>query len=190
VKSYSVSQQAALAAAHRAEVLFIEVDFSSGVQRYCTAAVPMTWGGYTWTGGVNPTSIEPIRETEQAEAVGHKIKLSGVPSSQRAIVLAEHIQGRRITFWRADLDVTAYTIIGTPVKEAESLLDTATLIDEDDGTLTIEVELESKMARFLRANVLRYTAADHQQLYPSDTICRFTPQTGRTVVWPSAAFFR
>ena len=190
MKAYSSAQQSAIAASHHAECLFIEVDFTSGVQRYCTAGASMSWSGYTWTGGVDPSWIEPLRETEDSEAVGAKIRLSGVPSSQRSLALAEHIQGRRITIWIAPMSVTTYALIETPVKEFEGLLDVANLIDADDGTLTIEVEIESKMARFLRVNVRRYTDRDHQQRYPGDTICRFTQQAERTVIWPAATFFR
>lgn len=195
-KSLTVSQDAAIAADLHAECLLIEVDLSSGVQRYTTAGTTLPAArfdpgsrGLDWIGGVNPGAIAAVRETEQSEAVGLQLRLSGVPSSQRALVLNEHIQSRRLTIWLAPMTLDAFQFIDTPVKEFEGLLDTMTLDYADDGTITITVDVESKMARMLRPNLRRYTDRDHQQRFPGDTIMRFTSQTERTVVWPSANYF-
>jgi hypothetical protein len=189
-RSLTGGQDAALSAAHHVECLFIEVDFASGVQRYTTAAAPMPWNGFTWQGGVDPSVIGVLRETEQGEQVGLQIRLSGVPSSQRAIALAEHIQGRRLSVWVAPMSVTTYALEGTPILDFQGLMDAPEIDDAEDGTMTITVDVESKEARFLRPNVRRYTDRDHQQRFPNDTICRFTSQTEKTIVWPKASFFR
>ena len=189
-RSLTAPQITALAGAHHVECLFIEVDFTSGVQRYTTAAAPMTWNGFTWAGGVDPAVLGVLRETEQGEQVGLQIRLSGVPSSQRAIALGEHIQGRRLSVWVAPMSVDTYALVDTPILDFQGLMDSPELDDAEDGTMTITVDVESKEARFLRANVRRYTDRDHQQRFPNDTICRFTSQTEKTIVWPKAAFFR
>jgi hypothetical protein len=189
-RSLTVGQQSAIAAAHHVECLFIEVDFPSGVQRYTTAAAPMTWNGNTWQGGVDPAWLGPIRETEQSESVGLQVRLSGISSAQRSLALNTHMQGRRMTIWFAPMDASTYALLGTPIKEFEGLIDSPEIEDAEDGTMTITVEVESRAARLLRSGVRRWTDRDHQQQYPGDGFCRFTSQTEKVLVWPSAAFFR
>ena len=189
-RSLTISQQAALEAQHHVECLFIEVDFPSGIQRYTTAAAPMSWNGNTWQGGVDPSIIAPIRETEQSEAVGLQIKLSGVSSAQRALVLGTHMQSRRLSIWVAPMSAATYALVGDPILDFQGLIDTPEIEDSDDGTMTITVDVESRAARLLRPRISRYTDRDHQRRHPGDTICRFTSQTERVIVWPSASYFR
>lgn len=192
-KSISVSQTAAMQAGHHVECLFIEVDLPTGVQRYTTAGATMSWDGQTWIGGVDPSWLEPIRETESQEMVGLKITLSGLSSSQRAIALGQNVQGRRITIWVAPMSATSYTLIDTPIVEWEGLLDVMYVEDrgsESSPEQALVIEAETEDARFLRANIRRYTDRDHQQRFPGDTICRFTSQSEKVIVWPAAAYFR
>lgn len=192
-KSISVSQVAAMQSGHHVECLFVEVDLPTGIQRYTTAGASMTWNGQTWIGGADPSWLEPIRETESQEMVGLKITLAGVSSSQRAIALGQQIQGRRITIWVAPMSASTYTLIDTPIVEWEGLLDVMYVEDRETASgleQVLVIEAETEDARFLRANVRRYTDRDHQQRFPGDTICRFTAQSEKTIVWPAAAFSR
>lgn len=198
-KSLTTDQQNAVEAAHRVEVQFIEVDFDAGVQRYTTAGATIPYAAFdpgtltmNWVGGVDPASIDAIRETEASEAVGLKIALAGISSSQRSLALSEHIQGRAFTLWTGWMNTSTYALIGTPVLEFAGMLDI--MYPEDRQTEAgllqlLIVEVESKAARMLRANVRRYTDRDQQQRHPGDTICRFTSQNERSVVWPAAAYF-
>lgn len=199
-KSLTVDQAAALAAPHHVECLLIQVDLPTGVQRYTTAGatLPSTVYdpgtlGLPWIGGVDPSAIEPVRESEASEAIGLKVTLSGVPSSQRALALGQHIQGRAFDMWVAPMDPTTYTVVGTPVPEFSGMLDVLypEYRETESGIQVVLVcEIESDMARLLSTNETRYTDRDHQRLHPGDTICRFTSQSEKTLVWPSASFFR
>lgn len=186
-KSLTANQIAALAASHHVEAYFIEADLPGTVLRYTTAGADMAWNSQTWLGGIDPSWISEIRETESGETVGLRITLSGVSSSQRSAALALNIRGRRLSIWMAPMSTTTYQLLDTPVLEWEGQLDTMYPEDREDGTLAIIVEAENEDARFLRANTRRYTDRDHQQRFPGDTICRFTSQTERTIVWPTKA---
>ena len=196
-KYLSGPQLAALDGREVVEVLFCEVDFVSGIQRYCTAGAALTASafdpgslGLSWQGGADPRVLAPIRETESGEAVGWQITLSGISPSQRALAMAEHIQGRRITLWHGVMDPDTLSLIGTPVVEFEGLLVTMSPVDDESGVMSLVIDAETEEARFLRPNERRYTDRDHQARYPGDTICRFTQQSERNVVWPTAAALR
>ena len=196
-KVYSVAQQSALAASHVVDLLFCEVDLPSGIQRYTTAGASIAATsfdpgvlGVSWAGGADPSVLAPIRETESGEAVGLSITLSGVSQAQRSAALGSAIQGRRITLWHGVMDPDSLQLIGTPVVEFEGLLDTMSPTDSADGVLSVVIEAETEEARFLLPNERRYTDRDQQSRYPGDTICRWTQQSERTIVWPTAAALR
>jgi hypothetical protein len=199
-KAYSAPQQTALAAAHHAECHLIEFAFTSGVQRFATSGAPIAASsfdpgsrGTAWQGGFDPSSIGVIRETDLPEAVGLRITVSGVSSSQRALALSEPVQGRRLSIWLCQFDPANYTVIGTPVLEWEGMLDVVYPQDRDDGGGLIQsiiIEAESEDARFLRAQMRRYTDRDHQQRFPGDRFFEFSPQVNKTLIWPAAAYFR
>lgn len=197
MKSYTAGQQSAIGAEHAVCCLLIEADLPTGARRYTTAGATIKASAFDpgtlsldWIGGVSPTAIAPIRETENNEAVGLEITLSGVSSSQRSLALAQHVQGRRLSIWVAPMSATTYALEGTPVKEWEGLIDVLRPSDSAEGVLSLAVEVETRGARLLRPNLRRYTDADHQSMYPGDTICRWTSQSERTLVWPSAALMR
>lgn len=196
-KSLTANQQTAIEASHQITCLMVEVQFAAGVyQRYTTAGATISYTSFDpnsrlldWVGGVQPSSIEPIRETEQGESVGLKLTLSGIPTSQRSLVLTEQIQGRAFEMWIGIMD-SAYQFIGAPVREFKGFLDIAYFVDKPDGTQDLIVEVESEETRFLRPAEVRYTDRDWQRRNPGDTICRFTAQAERTIVWPSSGFFK
>lgn len=196
-KSFTTPQQTALAASHHVEAILVEIDFASGVQRYTTAAASLPASLFdpgsrslAWAGGANPTAIDLIRETEGSEAVGLKITLDGISSSQISLALSQHIQGRRFSMWLAPMSATSYTLIDTPALIFEGMLDVMYPELRDNGESALVVEVESDMARLLRPAIRRYTDRDHQQRFPGDGIFRFAGQVDKVIVWPAASYFR
>lgn len=190
MKSISVAQQAALDAAFALPVLFAEVDWLEGLERYVTAGTDMTWDGYTWKGIADAVGVEALTESDGVEATGVRFTLAGVGSSRVSQALATASQGRRVTLWLGLLDPATMALIGTPVREFEGRLDAPVLTEspsEDGPVAVVSVTAESRMAALLSANVRRYTDADQQKFHAGDTFFKFAAQMAeRLIVFPSA----
>lgn len=190
MKSYTSPQITAAAAQHHAHCYLFEIDFPTGVQRFTTAGATLPASFYdpgtlsqSWIGGVSPTMVEALRDTESDEAVGIKFRLSGLSSSQINMALTYPVQGRRVTVYVAVLDTASqYALVGTPILDHEYMLDVV-YPEDRDGVRELVVEAESEEARFLRSNEWRYTDQNHRSRYPDDTICRFTSQEQQSVIW-------
>lgn len=190
MKSISIAQRAALDAAFALPVLFAEVDWSEGLERYVTAGTDMTWNSNTWKGIGDAVQIEPITESDRVEAPYVRFVLGAVPSARVSQALATASQGRRATLWLGLLDPSTMGLIGTPVKEFEGRLDAPALSesagDEGEPVTVVSITAESRMASLLGAAVRRYTDEDQQSRYPNDDFFKFTPELSqRPIVFPS-----
>lgn len=174
MRSLSAGMQTALDAAHVQTLLFVQADFSSGTQRYCTAGASITWDSQTWLGTGGLVNIDPIREASGVEAVGLRLTMSGVPSALISLALGETIQGRALTIWAAVLDASN-AVVSSPVQVFAGRMDTMT-IEESGDTATITVTVESEMVGLMSAAVRRYTDADQQKAYPGDKVFQYVPQ--------------
>jgi hypothetical protein len=191
VRSISVSQQAALDAAYALPVLFAEVDWAEGLERYVTAGADMTWNSQTWKAIGDAVQIEPIEESDAVEANAVRFILSGVSSSRVSQALATQSQGRRVTLWLGLLDPATLALIGTPPIEFQGRLDAPSLLEstEDGGDVVTVVSCtaESRMAALLGANVRRYTDQDQRRFHPTDSFFAYvSAMSERLIVFPSA----
>lgn len=190
MKSISIAQQQALRAAYALPVLFAEVDWAEGLERYVTAGADMTWNSVVWRGIGDVVSIDPITEADAVEATAVRFSLAGVASSRISQALQTQAQGRRATLWLGVLDPDTLQLIGTPVREFEGRLDAPAIAESTDGgevVATVSITAESRMASLLSANVRRYTDQDQRRFHPGDAFFRFTAEmVERLIVFPSA----
>lgn len=192
MKSISVAQQQALDAAFALPVLFAEVDWAEGLERYVTAGTDMSWNGNTWKGIADAVQIDPVTETDAVEATAVRFAIGAVPSSRVAQALSTSSQGRRVTLWLGLLDPSTMALIDTPPVEFQGRLDAPSLgesIDEATGDVTtvVSVTAESRMAALLGANVRRFTDQDQQKFHAGDTFFRFAAEMAeRLIVFPAA----
>lgn len=193
MKSISVDQQAALEAAFGMPVIFAEVDWAEGLERYVTAGADMVWNSYTWKGIGDVVQIEPIVESSAVESTAVRFTLAGVASSRISQALSTQSQGKRATLWLGVLNPNANPIalIDTPVVEFQGLLDAPAIGEspDDDGvvTTTVSITAESRMASLLGAAVRRYTNEDQLKFAPGDTFFKFSAEMAeRLIIFPSA----
>ena len=115
--------------------------------------------------------------------------LSGLGSSQVSLVLQEPVQGREVRLYVAIFDPSTHQVLDAAL-EWQGALDTMQ-ISEDGQTATIAVNAESAGLDLLRASPVRYTDVDQQRLFPGDLGLQYvTDQAEKTIIWPSASFFR
>lgn len=173
----------ALAAGHVRFLVFVEMDFSSGMLRVNNSAINLDWNGYSWLGVGRLGGVDPVREGSGLESVGLAFRISGVPAANVATALGTHYQGRRCRLWLAPL-TAGHVVIPDPALVFWGRLDTMDI--ELGQTATLSVSAESRLAAWDRPNVRRYNHEDQQIDYPGDKFFEFVPQmVDRLLVWGS-----
>ena len=184
MRTISTAMRNALDAAHVASALFVQCEFASGTQHYCTAGASIAWNGSTWLGTGGLVTIAPIRETTAIESTGISLTMSGVPTAMVSLALAETVQGRALTIWAAAMDSSSQPI-GSPIQVYAGRMDTMT-IEESGDTATITLTVESEMAALMGSAVRRYSDADQQKVYPGDLGFQYVAQmTEKLLPFPS-----
>jgi hypothetical protein len=190
VRSLTGATIAAFDAAHATVIAFARFDFSSGTTRYTTAGHDVEWGGVVWQGVGGLASIEEVRESDDLEAHGLKITLSGVPTSVVSLALTEPAQGRAATVWFGAINPDTRAIIADPAVEFVGLIDT---LPFEDGAQTgsVIVNVESRLVAFGTPKIRRFTDADQQRRAPGDGFFRYAAAlVEKELVWPSKDFGR
>jgi hypothetical protein len=172
----------ALQAGHVVQVVFVELDFSSGFLRCTTAAYDFSWNGYTWLGLGQLGTIEPIEEGGQLEARGVAMTLSGIPASMISTALGEHYQGRACRLWFGQLNATTRAVVADPVGPVSFRMDTMAI--ELGDTATIRLTAESRLVDWDRPRSRRFNDADQKLDYPEDQFFNMVEEmVEKTIVW-------
>lgn len=183
MRSLTSGQNTAIQSASVTMVWFVELGFST-TQRFCTAGHSLTWNGYTWAGLGSIVDIEPIEETDTMEATGYRLSVTLTSTSLVSLALSEDVQGDSCKVWLGLFD-SAGVLIDTPVQVDVGVCDQVQ-IDHSKASAMFSLSVESEMADWSRPNVVRYTDADHQAIYPNDPFFAFVAQMAeKAVAWPS-----
>lgn len=165
----------ALSAAKVRLALFVEIAFTSGTQRYVTAAPNISWDSQTWIGGGAIQSVDAVQESGALEASGWRIVFSGTPSERLSLAAGEIAVGRRVTAW-----IGAYgedgVLVATPFKKFEGAVNDMT-IEEGPRESRVILRVESRMIWLLRARPAYWTHAEQRKRYPTDNGFIFTDVT-------------
>jgi hypothetical protein len=182
---------AALAALQRTPLpiaVLVEMDLASGQLYLNTASVDLTIGGTIYYGTKGLGKIDSVQDNP-AEVKQLSFQLSGVPSTEIALVLTEPVQGKPVRVKVAIFSPDTYQIIETEMRWA-GLLDVMA-IEDSATTATIQVTAEHLGIDLIRPSGSLYSDAEQQRLHPGDPSLQFmADQVDVRVVWPAAAFFR
>ena len=167
--------QTALAAEHVEFILFAELQFAAGTERYTTCAFDLAWNGFTWKGLGGLAAVQEVRETTSLEAVGVRLSLSAVPLAAISLALNDNPQGRPAKLWAAVFDSDTGTLVDTPMAEYVGRLDVLTINRAEDKA-TISVNVESRLADFARPANGRFSDADQQSRTAGDKFFEYVAQ--------------
>lgn len=137
--------------------------------------------GNTYTGGGVLLEISDIRESSDIAAYGATLTLSGIPSNQINLALAEPYHGRKciIKFGVKAFDAlptAAFTLFSAEMDQMN--------FDHGPETTTISLDVESRMIDLRSARLRRYTDADQQSRFPGDLAYEFvTRLQGESLEW-------
>lgn len=188
MKAYGSNAAAALASSEVGAVVYIQLDFDSGTQRYWTGAYDTEWNGHLWEGAGGLVEVGEVRETEQLIAHSVPLRLSGTAQSLVALLQSEKVRGRECTLWFAAIDAADDPIDSPPVEFKGRLDEPGILIDAPIAA--IEIRVVSRLSEFAKPKERRYNDQDQQAEFPGDTIFDGIHHTvDMEVVWPARTWF-
>jgi hypothetical protein len=146
--------------------LFAEMVFDSGTLHMWTGIGDITWDSKTFIGGGNLVGVSSFQETQELQAKGLELTLSGIPEEQIAVALTENTRGRAFKMWLAS--VQNGVVIGTPYRIFTGIMDSLGMKDTGQQA-TLVLKVESSVIIGQRNKVRRYTAEDQSKYYSTDT---------------------
>tara|TARA_B100000989_G_C19465594_1_gene438126 strand:+ start:82 stop:648 length:567 start_codon:yes stop_codon:yes gene_type:complete len=156
-------------------VHFITLNYSPTPLRLNTTERNFTVGGNSFVGGSGIANLSSIEETQELQATGIKLTLSGLPSSNISIALTTNFKNVDATLELGFLNTTSYTLIDTPFTIFKGKIDTQDIqIDQDSATVVIEIE--NRLIDWERPRIKRYTNQDQQQEFANDKGLEFIQQ--------------
>ncbi len=161
--------------------LLAEMGFDSGTLYMWTGYGDLTWDSKTFLGGGNLIGISGTEETQELQAKGLELTLSGIPDDQIALALTEKTRGRPFRMWLAS--VVDNVVVGTPYRIFTGMMDVLSMNDTgQEASLVLTVENSLIIGQ--RAKIRRYTSEDQRKYYPNDTALNRIPQLqDKEVVW-------
>lgn len=174
----------AIASSNVAAVILVEMWFSSGTIRLCTAAVDVVYSGNTYLASGPLGTVEAIKDSTGTPS-SLSLSISGVPTENLSLALNTSARNVACYLRLAIMDGTTQAILDAPLLGAFRL-DQMTI----NGS-TIAVTAHPLHRTFSRAKPVRYTDVDQQRLYAGDKSLQYiTSQAQKTDVWPAASWGR
>lgn len=183
--------QTAFAGKRLAPVIFVDMQFTSGIVRLWSGMGPIVWGGNTWLGVTTPNGlalagVSKITERSDVQAQAAAFSLSGIPVAAVQQVLNETRQSNpaNIYFGAGDMDTGA--LLATPYKSWGGFTDVP-VFAADGQTCTVTISVETRLVDLQRAPEWTYTHQDQQIFSPGDDGFKFVAGLQNlTVNWGKA----
>lgn len=156
----------ALASGFIVPAFLVQLTFTTGTQYLWSGVGPLVWSGNTYQGVGSLGSVGTISEVNSVESRGMTLTLSGIDPTLYADSMSEIITGKPAVVYFALLSQGA--IIGSPYLAYSGLIDQPT-VSEGADTISITLNLSSRLTNLQRPNCRRYSSADQRMLYPTDS---------------------
>ncbi len=167
-------------------LLACELEFSTGTLRFWNGYgdLVMTAGGSsnTFTGLGDLMNVSAISESDQVEAVGAQLSLTGIKSSLISAALSANYTNRNASIFLGLFDTNKAVIadVYTLFKGKMDIMK----IDEGPETATIVLNLENRLIVLDRAKERRYTHEDQQLSFAGDLGFEFVPDLqDKEIIW-------
>ena len=181
-RTLSTEMQAVATADLVRPIYLVKMEFDSGDINLWSGLGNLIYDGDTYIGGGDLLDISSIKESEELEANGCNITISGVKQSLVALARDEPYQGRKITLFFGAFDDSG-DIISDPVSIFSGFMDVLSITDSGDTSI-INIACENKLIAFDRASVRRFTAEDQKIDYPDDKGFEFVSKINqKDIVW-------
>ena len=167
-------------------LLACELEFSTGTLRFWNGYgdLTMTAGGSsnTFTGLGDLMNVSAISESDQIEAIGASLSLTGIKSSLISAALSANYTNRNASIFLGLFD-TNKSVIADVYTLFKGKMDIMK-IDEGPESATIVLNLENRLIALDRARNRRYTHEDQQLSFSGDLGFEFVPDLqDKEIIW-------
>ena len=167
-------------------LLACELEFSTGTLRFWNGYgdLVMTAGGSSniFTGLGDLMNVSAISESDQVEAVGAQLSLTGIKSSLISAALSANYTNRNASIFLGLFD-TNKSVIADVYTLFKGKMDIMK-IDEGPESATIVLNLENRLIALDRARNRRYTHEDQQLSFSGDLGFEFVPDLqDKEIIW-------
>jgi len=173
--------QAALSAGVIYPAILVSLTFQTGTQYVWSGVGPLVWSGNTYQGVGTLGKIGTVVEGIGVRADGTTVTLSGVDPTLYADCMNDIQLGAPALIYFALLSEGA--IIGAPYLLFSGLVDKPT-VSESADSISITLNLESRMTNLQRASNKRYDSATQRAMYPNDSAFNWVEQLNdASIAW-------
>ena len=167
-------------------LLAVELEFSTGTLRFWNGYgdLTMTAGGSsnTFTGLGDLMGISAIAESDQIEAIGASLSLTGIKSSFISTALSGNYTNRNASIFLGVFD-TSKSVIADVYTLFKGKMDIMK-IDEGPESATITLNLENRLIALDRPLNRRFTHEDQQERFSGDLGLEFVPDLqDKEIIW-------
>ena len=167
-------------------LLAVELEFSTGTLRFWNGYgdLTMTAGGSsnTFTGLGDLMGVSAVSESDQVEAIGASLSLTGIKSSLISSALSANYTNRNASIFLGLFD-TNKSVIADVYTLFKGKMDIMK-IDEGAESATIVLNLENRLIALDRPKERRYTHEDQQLSFSGDKGFEFVPDLqDKEIIW-------
>ena len=167
-------------------LLAVELEFSTGTLRFWNGYgdLTMTAGGSsnTFTGLGDLMGVSAVSESDQVEAIGASLSLTGIKSSLISSALSANYTNRNASIFLGLFD-TNKSVIADVYTLFKGKMDIMK-IDEGAESATIVLNLENRLIALDRPKERRYTHQDQQLSFSGDLGFEFVPDLqDKEIIW-------
>lgn len=148
-------------------VFFADLGFDDATLYMHTDLGDISWGGHTWTGAGNLSSIEAIEERADGSPSGTVLRLSGINSTLLNEAVTQQYFGRAVSIYFSVRDASTAALVATPFELFSGQMDQMRVIDGRE-TSSIELVVESELIVFDSAPMRWFSDSQLQTDYPGD----------------------
>lgn len=182
MRTIATAVRTSLEAANVIPVMFVSLDFASGLVNVHSGVGSISFGSLTFLGLGTLGSVKQIDEGSELQAYGVEMRLRGIPNNLISAALTEHYQGRDAKIWLGTLS-PSYALLDTPSIVFAGRMDNMQ-IQLGPETSEIALSVENRLVDWDRPRIRRYNNADQQAEYPGDLIFEFAEQmVNKTLFW-------
>lgn len=163
--------------------LLIEAEFSSGTVNIWSGIGNLSWDSKTWTGVGELLAISQIDESVDIKVDSITITFQGITAAYKALALDSVDLDNDVTVYMALLD-SSDAVVADPEIMFKGKMDEVHMT-ENGETAIFELTVMNRLAVIDRANEVRYTNQEQQELYSTDTGLRHIVNAERETKWGS-----
>lgn len=166
---------------------FVKLAFDAGAACWHSGFGNYSFGGDTYLGLGNLSSVSPIKEESGVKAAGATVGLSGINEEVVALMIGTPYINRKAYIYFMPLDEGDQPVTATPYMLFRGTIDD--ISGNMGANASFTVSLKSRFADWERSRRSLYTDVEQQRLHPGDRGLEYVAQLSqKKIIWPRAKY--